>query len=1036
MKSKPQKRFTTPQRTIVGYCAQLLFITCFPLSNTHAFQVTTEPQLRIEAINHTQQINRIGVNRDCTRLLTGSNDKTARLWTITSDNKSGSSFKNPRLLRVFRPPTNPGTNVGEIHAVALHPDGLLAAISGYTPSDIDGYWAIYIFDVNSSEIIGVVPDNPYRVTHLTFSDDGKYLAATMRDGFGIRVWEAGKWDAPIAEDSEKYGSSYGASFDSEGRLYSVAWNEAHDANSPGWLRRYQPNNYRLEGELKRKIPGGERPYNVAVHPSGKQVAVSQLSTPVVTLFEVSPDRIALHAKQPQIAGISCGTNGSCGLGKMTWSSDGNFLFAGGSYSKNGRYQVRVWPDKGQGEPFDVPVSQKFVAHLSPCREGVIVATRDPSFGLMDSSGKFSNWQGAATVQMQHARRGGLRVSPDGTRISFPNFDGDKSSIFVFDVRNQRMLIRQHHEPELLESDTNSLPITNWNKSVLSTCAAGTACRPVDPLFNGDSIAPMLPDDREESYRAKNDEEWVSLAIAPDKEHFVMGTEWRLRGYKKGDFRSPMWSIPTHGTAWSINISRESNLVIVAYDDGTIRWYTLAEGKELLALFVHAIDHRWITWTPGGYFHAEAGGEDLLGWHMNNGPIKAAHFFPVSLYRDTDSRIDVMKTVLIDQDVNKAVVKSNKNRKLLKRLNDNIEPMPIVKIHSHGPEVDFDNPEKTIKIEFSIDLPSGPTLANVSVLIDGIEQRTFTNKSPSELLSGLSSRIKLPGKDSQVTVYVVASRIGKRSLTASESVRFKYTGPEIEMPLPKLFGLAVGVADTYADEDKLDVADKDATDFVAALISQKGKAFSRVSVKPIINKYAKAANIKSELDAIRKKVKQANDPFAITLFFYSGHGVVDRGGRFYLMPTELEVPDHLVAKNVSKQDYLELYGVSQDDLFHRLKQIPGRKILVFDACRSGIVNSAQFINAVQANTMLSAIAFTSTRSGELAIECKNNGCFTKALLEAFSEGLAGNRFEPVWSTSTEELKLYLRETVPTYSKSQHPTAILSDGVIAHFELSRH
>ena len=54
-------------------------------------------------------------------------------------------------------------------------------------------------------------------------------------------------------------------------------------------------------------------------------------------------------------------------------------------------------------------------------------------------------------------------------------------------------------------------------------------------------------------------------------------------------------------AWGANIPDDAKVVIVAYGDGTIRWHRLDNGQELLALFVHAKDRRWVAWTPGGYY---------------------------------------------------------------------------------------------------------------------------------------------------------------------------------------------------------------------------------------------------------------------------------------------------------------------------------------------------------------------------------------------------------------------------------------------------
>jgi WD40 repeat protein len=57
-------------------------------------------------------------------LVTASSDKTARVWSLATGG----------LLRVLRPPIG-DDNEGKLHAVAVSPDGGLAATGGWTGWD-------------------------------------------------------------------------------------------------------------------------------------------------------------------------------------------------------------------------------------------------------------------------------------------------------------------------------------------------------------------------------------------------------------------------------------------------------------------------------------------------------------------------------------------------------------------------------------------------------------------------------------------------------------------------------------------------------------------------------------------------------------------------------------------------------------------------------------------------------------------------------------------------------------------------------------
>jgi hypothetical protein len=109
----------------------------------------------------------------------------------------------------------------------------------------------------------------------------------------------------------------------------------------------------------------------------------------------------------------------------------------------------------------------------------------------------------------------------------------------------------------------------------------------------------------------------------------------------------------------VNIGRDGKLVVAAYGDGTIRWYRLSDGQELLALFLHAEDRRLTAWTPKGYYAASPGGDGLIGWHVNRGWDRAADFYPVSRFRDRFNRPDIVQRVLADLDEDTAIAAANR-----------------------------------------------------------------------------------------------------------------------------------------------------------------------------------------------------------------------------------------------------------------------------------------------------------------------------------------------------------------------------------------
>ena len=81
----------------------------------------TDPLLGLDTGMHTAEIWRIGIDAANRYLVTGSEDKTVRVWELASG----------RLLRTLRPPIGVG-NEGKIFRVALSPDGTTVAAGGLT----------------------------------------------------------------------------------------------------------------------------------------------------------------------------------------------------------------------------------------------------------------------------------------------------------------------------------------------------------------------------------------------------------------------------------------------------------------------------------------------------------------------------------------------------------------------------------------------------------------------------------------------------------------------------------------------------------------------------------------------------------------------------------------------------------------------------------------------------------------------------------------------------------------------------------------
>jgi WD40 repeat protein len=457
---------------------------------------------------------------------------------------------------------------------------------------------VYIFESATGRLATRLGRLGNVIFHLTFSPDGSRLAATLGGGEGMRLWETAGWRL-LAEDKDYGGKdSYGAAFDGANRLYTVAYD--------GQIRRYGPDGHL---EAKSDTLGGKQPDSVAVHPQGAKLAIGFSDTTAVEVYDARTLKQLYAADTSGIGGDD--------LGAVAWATDGARLCAGGTTFKTPE-PIVIWQDEGQGKRSQVPLSRGTIMQLLPCGDGVAAGAADPAFGLIAADGAKRVWQEGVIADMRTKLRDAFTLSSDGKRLRFGLGLGGEQPI-LFDLSSFSLGDAPQPVPGLAAPRTSGLAFTDWENNTA-------------PKLNGKTIALR-------AYEMSR-----ALAIAPDASRFVLGASYRLRAYRADG--GELWQKPVTGEASGVNISGNGKLVAAACGDGTIRWHRLSDGEELLTLFVHAKDRRFIAWTPKGYYAASSKeAEDLIGWHVNRGFDAAPDFYPASTFAGAFNRPDIVKAAL-------------------------------------------------------------------------------------------------------------------------------------------------------------------------------------------------------------------------------------------------------------------------------------------------------------------------------------------------------------------------------------------------------
>ena len=75
-------------------------------------------------------------------------------------------------------------------------------------------------------------------------------------------------------------------------------------------------------------------------------------------------------------------------------------------------------------------------------------------------------------------------------------------------------------------------------------------------------------------------------------------------------------------AWAVNISQNVEMALAALSDGTIRWYRMRDGREVISFFAHANGVDWMAWTPDGYYTSMVKVAATLGGASAGGAMDA------------------------------------------------------------------------------------------------------------------------------------------------------------------------------------------------------------------------------------------------------------------------------------------------------------------------------------------------------------------------------------------------------------------------------
>ena len=236
---------------------------------------------------------------------------------------------------------------------------------------------------------------PGSINHLTYSPDGRYLAAILYGSAGLRIYDAKNY-RQITGDADYGDSSWWCSFDNSNRLVTTSWD--------GYIRLYNADFKLIK---KKRAPAGTQPHGVTFSPGGHKIAVGYTDSTRVDVLSADDLDLLFSANTDGV------DNGSLGI--VTWSTDGRYLYAGGQYNVRGYMLIRRWDKGGRGKVKEFRIATNTIRGLAPLDGGrLAVGAGDPLVGVLGDDGEII-WKYQGGIPTFVTRRGtqGIRLSQNG-----------------------------------------------------------------------------------------------------------------------------------------------------------------------------------------------------------------------------------------------------------------------------------------------------------------------------------------------------------------------------------------------------------------------------------------------------------------------------------------------------------------------------------------------------------------------------------------------------------------------------------------------
>ena len=738
------------------------------------------PLPMLDTGGHMVLIKSLAFTPDGRQLVSGSHDKTIRVWDLATGKTVRRIYGEAALGQV-----------GMIYAIALSPDGKWLAAGGDIGDRDKHITYIRLYDFASGKLAALLKGGEGIVETLAFSPDGRYLISGSGNGTAI-IWDVAARNSLHKLQGHEAGVS-AVGFTPDG-LHAVTGSSDNDLRLWG----------ATDGKLL-KIMKGHKDWveSLAISPDGR-IASGDFAGEIRLWDGQTGAFLKTLARQnTSISGLRFSPDGKLLL-SGTNSGSGNECH---SYDTASGREVATY--RGHGDTFVLATA------VSP--DGRWVATGggvdrsihiwDPRTGepRQDSDGRPMILKGIGHAVWA------VGFSADGRQIAWGNEEmGPLDQVLTLPAANGTLT-----GPQELEAGTAKAfrrAETGHGAWSLERNERRDGASNLDIKEGGKLRASVELDDNSYTY-----------SFIPDGETIILGgpfgelAAYSRDGKKLGDF------IGHEGQVWDVTFSADGRYLLSGSWDQTVRLWNL-KTRELLVTLFRGKDGEWVMWTPQGFYTSSPAGARLIGWQINHGPEHEAEYVAAAQLRQHLNRPDIVAKAIQLASAEEAVRQAHgADFKLADLL---AKPVPRLRILSPeaGAALKGGRAQVTVELE-----PTPDPVKLIRIQVNGV-QIPLPKRDELYKPGSYSFDVPLAKGENKIAVAAVND--------TGETVASVSVAHEGEGDLDKrgtLYILAIGV-DKYPNlpGNDLRYAGADAKAFAEAMEKRAGQLHKQVVKRLLIN----------------------------------------------------------------------------------------------------------------------------------------------------------------------------------------------------------